>query len=118
MGLDDLPDNLSQREINDIAHRTKQILIALNSIAGMNTILQSNVGIAYTQLDTTEERLTNLLTSYSYALGFKNVNDGATESVNIQNIEEDIRSLNNVFDYNIFDLAQTEYDRGQSEASR
>ena len=50
MVFNDLPDNIPKREIEDIAHRTKQALIALNGINGMNATVYDNTGIFYDQL--------------------------------------------------------------------
>ena len=43
-----LPDGIPKRETNDNTHKTKQVLIALNSIKGANVIVHA--GISYGQL--------------------------------------------------------------------
>lgn len=69
--FNDLPDDIPKRETEDIAHRAKQVLIALNGINGMNAIVHGTIGISCVQLDGTHERLLELLESYTYALGYK-----------------------------------------------
>mgnify|MGYP006902693652 CR=1 FL=1 len=118
MAFNDLPDDIPKRETEDIAYRTKQVLVALNGIDGMNAIVRDNTGISYNQLDGTYERLSELLTSYAYALGYKNTIDNVSSPVEISDIENEIRDNGDIFDTSIFEIAQNEYDRGAEEANQ
>ena len=88
------------------------MLIALNSIKGgecdspCRDILRPTIW--------PQERLSELLTSYAYDLGYKTTLDNVSSPVEISDIENEIRDNGDIFDTSIFEISQNEYDRGVS----
>lgn len=110
-------DDIKNRDLSDVERKTKNTLLAINSILNMQQLAQLSPRGHYDTLDATLERMQEYANEYAYLLGYKNVLESPSATpVDITEIEAEISASDNICDFTPFINARDEYTLGQYAA--